>query len=137
MPISSRLYQNIVTQFFAGICYCKIRIYDADSIFCQNVASLYQLEAEIMADSVFFQNVVCHYVSHQKVMKSPLYVYDNNIVWLLSNQYISKHLTSVDHNNSTLKWYFLRFCGSSEIRNFEKKTQIHSKEKKIGIPEKL
>ena len=41
------------THSLAGIFYCKIGIYNAEFMFCQNIVSLGQLEAERMTDSVF------------------------------------------------------------------------------------
>ena len=48
--ISSPTYKNIVTQFLAGNFYCKFGIYNATSMFCQNIVPLGQLEAEILID---------------------------------------------------------------------------------------
>ena len=59
---------NVVTQFLAGNFYCQIGIYNAESMFCQNLISLGQIEAEIMTDFVFYQKVIGHSVSYQKVV---------------------------------------------------------------------
>ena len=48
--ISSPTYKNVVTQFLAGNFYCKFGIYNAKSMFCQNIVPLGQLEAEILID---------------------------------------------------------------------------------------
>ena len=48
--ISSPTYENVVTQFLAGNFYCKFGIYNAKSMFCQNIVPLGQLEAEILID---------------------------------------------------------------------------------------
>ena len=48
--ISSPTYKKVVSQFLAGNFYCKFGIYNAKSIFCQNIVPLGQLEAEILID---------------------------------------------------------------------------------------
>ena len=48
--LTSPTYENVVTQFLAGNFYCKFGIYNAKSMFCQNIVPLGQLEAEILID---------------------------------------------------------------------------------------
>ena len=48
--MSSPTYKNVVTQFLAGNFYCIYGIYNAKSMFCQNIVPLGQLEAEILID---------------------------------------------------------------------------------------
>ena len=50
MNITSPTYKNVVSQFLAGHFYCKFGIYNAESMFCQNIVPLGQLEAEILID---------------------------------------------------------------------------------------
>ena len=111
-----RLHINVVTQFLAGNFYCKFGIYNAKSMFCQNIVPLGQLEAEILIDlcsikrSYFPDPIKRSYVTEWSV----LCTYTTTIfVWVYyTKKYISKHLASVHHNNFTLKGLFLRFYGS-------------------------
>ena len=100
----------------AGYFYCKFGIYNAKSMFCQNIVPLGQLEAEILIDlcsikrSYFPDPIKRSYVTEWSV----LCTYTTTIfVWVYyTKKYISKHLASVHHNSSTLKGLFLRFYGS-------------------------
>ena len=114
--ISSPTYKKVVSQFLAGNFYCKFGIYNAKSIFCQNIVPLGQLEAEILIDlcsikrSYFPDPIKRSYVTEWSV----LCTYTTTIfLWVYyTKKYISKHLASVHHNSSTLKGLFLRFYGS-------------------------
>ena len=144
--ISSPTYKNVVTQFLAGNFYCTIGIYNAKSMFCQNIVPLGQLEAEILIDlcsikrSYFPDPIKRSYVTEWSV----LCTYTTTIfVWVYdTKKYISKHLASVHHKSSTLKGLFLRFYGSdSGDTTFWKSTNsFESAPLKIcffGSPEKL
>ena len=131
IPISSPTYKNVVTQFLAGNFYCKFEIYNAKSMFCQNIVPLGQLEAEILIDlcsnkkSYFPDPIKRSYVTEWSVLCN----YTTTIfIWVYyTKKYISKHSASVHHSSSTLKGLFLRCHGSDpEIRHFEI-AQIHSK----------
>ena len=120
MSISSPTYENVVTQFLAGNFYCKFGIYNAKSMFCQNIVPLGQLEAEILIDlcSIKRSYSIKRFLILSKGRMSlndqsfaPIrhrYLYES----IIQKKYISKHLTSVHHNSSTLKGFFLRFYGS-------------------------
>ena len=116
VSISSPTYKKVVSQFLAGNFYCKFGIYNAKSIFCQNIVPLGQLEAEILIDlcsikrSYFPDPIKRSYVTEWSV----LCTYTTTIfLWVYyTKKFISKHLASVHHNSSTLKGLFLRFYGS-------------------------
>ena len=114
--ITSPTYKNVVTQFLAGNFYCKFGIYNAKSMFCQNIIPLGQLEAEILIDlcsikrSYIPDPIKRSYVTERSVLctsKTTIFVW-----FCYTQKYISKHLASVHHNSSTLKGLFLRFYGS-------------------------
>ena len=129
--ISSPTYKKVVTQFLAGNFYCKFGIYNAKSMFCENIVPLGQLEAEILIDlcsikrSYFLDPIKRSYVSEWSV----LCTYTTTIfVWVYYTKiYISKHLASVHHNSSTLRGLFLMFLWFGPRRYDILKSQIHSK----------
>ena len=59
-----------------------------------------------------YQKVVCHWMISPFVPVRQQYLYES----IIQKKYISKHLTSVHHNSSTLKELFLRFYGSDPRR---------------------
>ena len=114
--ISSPTYKKVVTQFLAGNFYCKFGIYNAKSMFCQNIVPLGQLEAEILINlcsikrSYIPDPIKRSYVTERSVLCTSTTMI---FVWFCYTKiYISKHLASVHHNSSTLKGSFLRFYGS-------------------------
>ena len=118
--ISSPTYENVVTQFLAGNFYCKFGIYNAKSMFCQNIVPLGQLEAEILIDlcSIKRSYSINRFLILSKGRmslndESFVPILPTIFVWIYyTKKYISKYLTSVHHNSSTLKGFFLRFYGS-------------------------
>ena len=101
MSISSPTYKNVVTQFLAGNFYCKFGIYNAKSLFCQNIVPLGQSEAEILIDLCSIKrSYVSGPIKRSYVTEwSVLCTYTTMIfVWVYyTKKYISKHLASVHH----------------------------------------
>ena len=144
--ISSPTYKNVVTQFWAGIFYCKFGIYNAKSMFCQNIEPLGQLEAEILIDLCSIKrSYVPDPIKRSYVTEwSVLCTYATTIfVWVYyTKKYISKHLASVHHNSSTLKriiskvlWFEPRRYDILKLHKFIRKCTFENMF--FGSPEKL
>ena len=119
----------------AGNFYCKFGIYNAKSMFCQNIVPLGQLEAEILIDlcsikrsysinrSLILSKGRMSLIDQSVVPIRQRYLYES----IIQKKYISKHLASVHHNSSTLKGSFLRFYGLDPGDTTFWNSTIHSK----------
>ena len=118
--ISSPTYKNVVTQFLAGNFYCKFGIYNAKSMFCQNIVPLGQLEAEILIDLCYIKR--SYSINRFLILsKGRMSLNDQSFVPIrqryLYESIIQKNtFQSIWHQfsiiSSTLKGSFLRFYGS-------------------------